>query len=136
MLNSWRNKLPDIEDAGGAAMDSVAKAAAVAAQSAKDASIQLEEWAKDGFDSVKARPMIWGAASLGFGALMGGLFAVLRKSKPNGRAASPRTVAARSRSKQALRASVDSATPATKKRRSRKAPPRAAANKSRPTPNA
>jgi hypothetical protein len=82
------------------------------------AAAQLEEWAKDGYDSMKARPAIWGAASLGIGALAGGLYALWRNKdkfegisgldslwQRNGKA-SRRTVAARSRTKQSLRAKM------------------------------
>jgi hypothetical protein len=94
-------------------MDDVNDRMTKAAQSARDAAAQLEGWAKDGYDSVKAKPAIWGAASLGIGALAGGLYALWRNkdrinisaiygvdalwnrnSKTNGR-----TMAARSRTK-------------------------------------
>ena len=118
MLNNLRTRLPDIEEAREAALDRVAKTAGIAAQTAKNASGHLEEWAKDGLDSVKSRPLMWSAASLGFGALIGGLFAVWRKAKPSGRV-SRRTVPARSRSKQILleaRKTNVAAKPARKKR--------------------
>ena len=79
-------------------------------KAAQNAAAQVEEWAKDGYDSVKARPAMWSAASLGLGALAGGLYALwrnkdriesisfdslwYRNSKANGR-----TMAARSRTK-------------------------------------
>jgi hypothetical protein len=117
MLN-LRNRLPDVEEAGGAVVDHVMKAANTAAQSAKGATVQLEEWAKD---SVKTRPMIWGAASLGFGALMGGLYALWRKNaKPNGRI-SHRTMPVRSRAKQALRAITETAEAQAPKKRATQA---------------
>jgi len=102
MLNNLRNRLPDIEKTRGLAVDRVLKTANNAAQSAKDVSVQLEEWAKDGFESAKKRPLMWGAASLGFGALLGGLWALWRQStKPQ-----LRTAPLRSRAKAALRAAT------------------------------
>ena len=118
MLNNLRTRLPDIEDAREAAVDRLAKTAGIAAQTAKNASGHLEEWAKDGLYSVKSRPLMWSAASLGLGALIGGLFALWRKAKPSGKVSS-RTVPARSRSKQILREAAKTnggAKPARKKR--------------------
>jgi hypothetical protein len=114
MRSHFRKTLPDVNEVG----DRMNKAANSAAQSARGAATQLEEWAKDGYDSVKTRPAIWGAASLGIGALAGGLYALWRnkdriegisgldalwqrKPKANGR-----TMAARSRTKQARRAKL------------------------------
>jgi hypothetical protein len=87
-------------------------------KAANNAAAHLEGWAKDGYDSVKGSPAIWGAASLGIGALAGGLYALWRNKnrigaidfdalwhrngKANGRS-STRTIAARSRTKQARR---------------------------------
>jgi hypothetical protein len=119
MLNNLRTKLPALEDVGNVAVDRVVKAANTAAQSAKDATGQVEEWTKDGLDSMKSRPLMWGAASLGFGALMGGLFALWRKTKPAGRVAR-RTVSARSRVKQSLRAAAGSAVDAVKPKKQAK----------------
>ncbi|HXJ01975.1 MAG TPA: hypothetical protein VNH44_12190 [Micropepsaceae bacterium] len=123
MLNIWRNKMPDIENAGSEAANRVMKAANNAAQSAKDASGHLEEWAQEGLESMKTRPLMWGAASLGFGALMGGLYALFQKAKPKRRVAA-RSVPARAHAKQTLRASAEPA--GTKKR----------AKKTRRTPSA
>ena len=84
-------------------------------KAANNAAAQLEVWAKDGYDSMKGSPAIWGAASLGIGALAGGLYALWRNKdrlseiydfevlwhrngKANGRK-SARTLAARSRTK-------------------------------------
>ena len=88
-------------------------------KAANNAAAQLEGWAKDGYDSVKGRPAIWGAASLGIGALAGGLYALWRNKdrlsaidldalwhrngKANGRASS-RTIASRARTKLSRRA--------------------------------
>jgi hypothetical protein len=107
MLNNLRNRLPEIAGAGEVAVDRVVKAANTAAQSAKDVTVQLEEWAQEGVDCAKKRPLMWGAASLGFGALMGGLYALWRKAKPNGHAA-VKTAPLRSRGKQTLRAAAKS----------------------------
>ncbi len=76
MLNNLRNPIPGIENAS----EAVKKTAMSAAQAAKDATGQLEDWAKDSYgsarDAVKTKPFMLGAASLGFGALMGGLYAL------------------------------------------------------------
>jgi hypothetical protein len=97
MLNNLRTRLPDIDDAREVAVERVMKAANSAAQAAKDASEHLEDWACEGLDSVKSRPLMWAAVSLGFGVLIGGLFA-LWKARPNGQAAR-RALPARARSK-------------------------------------
>jgi hypothetical protein len=132
MLNKFRRGMRDIEDARGVALNRVMSAANAAAQSAKEASDELEAWTKDGLDSMKARPVMWGAAaSLGMGALVGGLFTLWRKPKR----AQVKTMAARSRAKQALRtASKTSAGRAktsskrAKKTRSRAGEPQAPEN--------
>jgi hypothetical protein len=103
MLNNLRSSLPDIEEAGAAAVDRLAKAADIAMQTAKSASELLGEWVKDSADSVKSRPLMWGLISLGFGALIGGLFARWRTAKPNEPVAR-RAVPARARSKPKKRA--------------------------------
>ena len=73
MLEKMRNPLPGIENAS----EAVRKAAMSAAQAAKDATCQVEDWAKAGYgsarDVVTTKPLVVGAASLGFGAIMGGL---------------------------------------------------------------
>ena len=97
MFKSLRNRLPDIEETGTAAADRVVKAASTAAQSAKDVTVQL---AQEGIDCAKKRPLMWGAASLGIGAVMGGLWALLRQSTP----VSGPTPPLRSRAKTAKRA--------------------------------
>jgi hypothetical protein len=109
MLNNLRNRLPDIEEIAGPTLNRVVNAANSAAQTAKEASGQLEGWAKDGLGSMKTRPLMWGTASLGLGALMGGLFALWRKPKRVRAKAVPtrprvKTMPARARVKQALRA--------------------------------
>jgi hypothetical protein len=136
MLNNLRNKLPEIEEAGDAALNRVVSAANSAAQTARDASGHLEGWAKDGLDSMKMRPFMWGTASLGVGALLGGLFALWRKPKPArvNKRAPLKTMPARVRTKQALRATVKPNGAATaeskpRKKRARKAtPPQSAEN--------
>ena len=89
--------------------------AARMSKAANNAAAHLEIWAKDGYDSVKGSPAIWGAASLGIGAIAGGLYALWlnkdrlneiydfealwhRNGKANGRK-SNRTLAARLRTK-------------------------------------
>ena len=98
MLNNLRNPLPGIENAGEMAK----KAANSAAQAAKDATAQLEDWAKDGYgsarDAVKTKPFMWGAVSLGFGALMGGIYTLWRRGSGESRP-SRKTVPARARAK-------------------------------------
>jgi hypothetical protein len=104
MLINFRNRLPDIEETGGAAFNRVVNAANTAKdasrQMAKEASSQMEGWAKDGLDSMRTWPFLWGAASLGMGALMGGLYALWQR-KPKRAAAT--TMPARARAKQTLR---------------------------------
>lgn len=108
MLINLRNRLPDIEEASGAAFNRAVNAANTAAKSAKDASSkiakeassQMEGWAQDGLDSMRTRPFLWGTASLGMGALMGGLYALWQR-KPKRAAA--KTMPARTRAKQTLR---------------------------------
>jgi hypothetical protein len=110
------------------------------------AAAQLENWAKDGYDSVKANPAIWSAASLGIGALAGGLYALWRNKdrinmngiygldvlwRRNGKA-NGRTIAVRTRSKQARRGKMKmngaatieaSPAPAKRAKRTRRARP-------------
>jgi hypothetical protein len=89
MLKKLRNPLPIIENAGEMAVDRVKKAANSAGQAAKDATSQLEDWAKDGYgaarDAVKTKPFMWGAASLGFGALLCGLYALWQRGAAEGK---------------------------------------------------
>ena len=107
MLNNLRNPMPAIEDAGEIAVESVKKAADRASKAAKDASHQLEDWAKDGYssarDAVKTKPYILGVASLGIGAVIGGLYALWQRGGTRKRAAR-KTVPVRTRAKQSLRA--------------------------------
>lgn len=102
MLNNLRNRLPDIEETGGAVVNRVVSAASSAAQTARGASGQLEGWAKDGLDTMKTRPLMWGTVSLGLGALMGGLFALWRKPKR----IAAKTMPARAHAKRTLRAAA------------------------------
>ena len=133
MLNNLRNPLPAIENAGEMAADrvkkaanSAAQAANSAAQAAKDATTQLEDWAKDGYGSareaVKTKPFMWGAASLGLGALMGGLYTLWRrgaaKDRPTGK-----TLPARARAKQSLATDANGANRKQKPKRARRAGP-------------
>ena len=103
MLNNLRNPIPGIENAG----EMVKKAASGAAQITKDATSQLEDWAKVGYgsarDAVKTKPFIWGTASLGFGALMGGLYALWQRGAAKAKPAR-KAMAVRARAKQSRRA--------------------------------
>jgi len=124
MLTNLHHPLPGIENAGEMAK----KAANSAAQAAKDATGQLQDWAKDGYgsarDAVKTKPYMWGAVSLGFGALMGGLYTLWRRGTGEGRRAR-KTLPARARAKQSLTkmngANGSAAKP--KPKRTRRAPP-------------
>jgi hypothetical protein len=96
-------------------------------KAARDAAAQVEEWAKDGYDSVRARPVLWSAASVGIGALAGGLYALWRNNGKiesmsfdtlwyrNGKAKG-RTMAARARMK-ARRAKLKMNEASAKRRR-------------------
>jgi len=125
MLNNLRNPLPAIENAGEMAK----KMANSAAQAAKDAKGQLEDWAKDGYgaaqDIVKTKPFMWGAASLGLGALMGGLYTLWRRGAAEGKPGR-KTLPARTRAKQSLTAKVNGTNGSAAKpkpKRTRRAPP-------------
>jgi hypothetical protein len=107
MFGNLRNKMPSIDEAAEVARDSVIWAANQTAASAREMgeqlSEQLEDWAKDGYEAVRERPILWGAASLGVGAVIGGLYALWQREakrdiRPNGMA-----MAARSRSKRIMR---------------------------------
>jgi len=113
-------------------------------RAARDAATQVGDWAQDGYDSVRARPVIWSAASLGLGAIAGGLYALWRNKDKiesisfdtlwyrNGKA-SGRTLAARSRARHARRAKLKmngaseepSRKPAKRAKRTRRARPAA-----------
>jgi hypothetical protein len=84
MLNNLHKELPEVEEAGGAALNRAMSAA------------------KDGFESVRTRPFIWSTASLGLGALMGGLYALWSRPKR----AAAKTMPARARPKQTRRANA------------------------------
>jgi hypothetical protein len=103
MLDKMRNPLPGIERAG----EMVKKAAIGATQIAKDTTSQIEDWAKTGYGSargvVKTKPFMLGAASLGFGALMGGLYALWQRGAAKSQPAR-KTMPLRARAKQSLRA--------------------------------
>ncbi len=104
MLYNLRNRLPDVDDAREIAVDRAMKAANSAAELAREVSDRLEDWAADGLDSVRSRPLMWTAASLGLGILVGGLFAVWQNAgRRNGQ--TRRTVAARSSAKPKRRTS-------------------------------
>jgi len=123
MFGNMRNKMPSIEDAAEVARDSVMRAANHTAASAREMGGQLEEWAKDGFDAVRARPVMWSAASLGIGALMGGLYALWQREAKRGTRANGKTMPARSRSKQVVRAEANGQSKRhTRKRKSTRKP--------------
>jgi hypothetical protein len=103
MFGNLRNKMPSMDEAAEVARDSVVRAANHTAASAREMDEQLEDWAKDGYDAVRARPIVWGAASLGIGALMGGLYALWQREAKRGTRPSRKSMAARSRTKQAVR---------------------------------
>lgn len=108
MFGNLRSKVPSIEEAAEGARDSVVRAANQTAASAREMSEELEDWAKDGYDAVRARPLLWSAASLGVGALVGGLYALWqreakREPRPNGK-----TMAARARNKRTMRVEAES----------------------------
>jgi len=127
MLNNLRNPIPGIENAS----EAVKKTAMSAAQAAKDATGQLEDWAKDSYgsarDAVKTKPFVLGAASLGFGALMGGLYALWQRGAAKTR--SPRkSLPMRARAKQSLRAMTDTKSNGSAAKRKPKRSKRAASS--------
>ena len=103
MFGNLRNKVPSIDEAAEVARDGVMRAASQTATSAREMSEQLEDWAKDGYEAVRARPLLWGAASLGVGALMGGLYALWQREAKRGSRPNGTTLAARARSKRTVR---------------------------------
>jgi hypothetical protein len=119
MFDNLRNPLAGLESAGDMVVDRIKKAADSAAQAAKNTTSQLEGWAKDGYGSargvVKTKPLMLGAASLGFGALMGGLYALWQRGAAKSRTAR-KTLPVRARAKQSLRAMTNGARPATKRK--------------------
>ena len=130
MFDNLRNPLAGLESTGDMVVDRIKKAADSAAQAAKNTTTQLEDWAKDGYgsarDVVKTKPLMLGAASLGFGALMGGLYALWQRGAAKSRTAR-KTLPVRARAKQSLRAMTNGARPATKRKskRARRALPSA-----------
>jgi hypothetical protein len=110
MLN-LRNTAPAVDGAREAAKERATKVVNSAAQSAKDISSQVEQWAKDGYGSareaMKTEPFKWGALSLGFGALVGGLFTLWRRNTKTEQRPARNTMAVRARSKQSLRGAAD-----------------------------
>jgi len=125
MLEKMRNPLPGIENAS----EAVRKAAMSAAQAAKDATCQVEDWAKAGYgsarDVVTTKPLVVGAASLGLGAIMGGLYSLWQRGAAKARPAR-KAMPVRARAKQSLRATAptNGAGSATKRKpkRTRRAP--------------
>ena len=106
MLTSLRNPLPGIENAGDLAVDRIKQAATSAAEATKNATSQMEGWAKTGYGSarnaVAAKPLLVGA-SLGFGALVGGLYALWQRGAAKQRRVR-KAVPVRARAKQSVRA--------------------------------
>jgi len=94
--------LGNLEKTSDMAIDRMKKAANNTVQAAKNTS----DWAKAGYgsarDAVTAKPLVLGAASLGFGALMGGLYALWQRSAAKVRPAR-KTLPVRARAKQSLR---------------------------------
>jgi hypothetical protein len=134
MLN-LRNTVATVEEAREAAMEHASKVANSAAKSAKEISSQAEQWAKDGYGSareaMKTGPFKWGAVSLGFGAVMGGLFALWRRTAKTPRRPARNTMAVRARSKQSLRGAADAnalEVPAVRKKAKRARKTRQSAN--------
>jgi hypothetical protein len=134
MLN-LRNTTPATEQAKDAAIERASKAADKAAKSAKEISGQLERWAKDGYGSareaMKSGQFKWGAASLGFGALVGGLFALWQRNAKAQRRPTRNTMAVRARAKQSMRAAPETnggEVPAVRKTAKRTRRSRQAAN--------
>ena len=119
MFGNLRNKMPSFEEAADVAKDSVMRAANRTAMSAREMGGQIEEWAQDGYDAVRERPILWGAASLGVGALMGGLYALWQRETKRGTRTNGKIVAARSR-KRSVRAASTLNGKGRKKRRTRK----------------
>jgi hypothetical protein len=103
MFGNLRNKMPSMDEAADIAKDNVMRVANQTVASARDVGGHIDEWAKDGYDAVKARPLMWGAASLGFGALMGGLYALWQREAKRGVRPKRKTMATRSRTKHAVR---------------------------------
>ena len=124
MLN-WRKTLPAVEDAGEYAMDQLLSAANSAAKSAREVSNQIEDWASDGYESIRSAARkepeaFWGAVTVGMGALIGGLFALWRSSgrKPQ-RRRTARTMAVRSAVTRSSR-SMNAGTGKTQRKRARR----------------
>src|SRR5262245_22975765 len=117
MFSNLRNKMPSFEEAADVAKDSVMRAA-------NEMGGQLEEWAQDGYDAVRARPIMWGAASLGIGALMGGLYALWQRDAKLGTRPNGKTMAARSRTKHAVRIAANGKTNGHTRKRKRARKPR------------
>lgn len=105
MLNKLRNPLSGIENPG----EMIRKAAMGAGKAAKHATDRLEDWAKDGYgsarDKAKTKPFAVGAASLGLGAVIGGLYALWQRGAPKTRP-TRKALPVRAGSKQSLRATT------------------------------
>jgi len=94
--------LGNLEKTSDMAVDRMKKAANNTVKAAKNTS----DWAKAGYgsarDAVTAKPLVLGAASLGLGALMGGLYALWQRGAAKVRPAR-KTLPVRARAKQSLR---------------------------------
>jgi hypothetical protein len=77
-----RSTLSELGDAGDYAMDQLLSAANSVGKSARQVSSQIEDWANDGYETVrdaaKSDAAFWGAISLAMGAAAGGLFSLWR----------------------------------------------------------
>lgn len=122
MLNNLRNPLPGIEKKSDLAAERIKKAADSAAEVAKNATSQVEDWAKAGYgtarDAATTKPVLWGAVSLGFGALMGGLYALWERNAAKTPLAR-KTLPVRRRAKQSLRAHTNGSASGAKRKAKR-----------------
>ena len=116
MLEKMPNPLPAIENAS----EAVRKAAMSAAQAAKDATCQVEDWAKAGYgsarDVVTTKPLVIGAASLGLGAIMGGLYSLWQRGAAKAKPAR-KAMPVRARAKKSSRAMPTNGAGSTTKRK-------------------
>ena len=114
MFGNLRNKMPSMDKAADMAKDNVMRVANHTVASARDVGGHIDEWTKDGYDAVRARPLMWGVASLGFGALMGGLYALWHREPKRAMRPKRKTMATRSRTKHAVRKEREITTPVRK----------------------
>jgi hypothetical protein len=123
-----RNPFSGIEKFGGMATDRIKKAADGAAEAAKNTTGHMEAWAKAGYDSahdaMRTKPFVLGAASLGFGAIMGGLYSLWQRGAAKARPAR-KAMPVRARAQQSLRAKTPSNGTGSAAKRKAKRTPRA-----------